>query len=190
MKRFFSIIIMNVVVVLSINAQNLCSTPKFMGIPIDGTKTKMIEQLQSKGFNYDKNKDCLKGRFNGRKVKLWIQSQNDNVWGVKVQYYKTFWEDKMAKRYNDLFDDLWNRGKYEYVSGQKLGFREKVSVNSEGQATIGYSSEPIPSRETPKAVFKSNDGTIVRIALKGRCKIYVYLYYENPNNKPEYEGDL
>ncbi len=179
---------MSVVVVLSINAQNLCSTPKFMGVPIDGTKTEMIEQLQSKGFDYNCHKDCLDGEFNGRKVKLWIKSQNDKVWGIKVQYYKTFWN--IEDKYNALYDWFSNGGKYMYVSGQKIGYKEKVSVDSDGQATVGYSSEPLSSQETPKAVFEAKDGTIVRIALKDGFMDYLYLYYENTNNRTEYEGDL
>ena len=43
---------------------------KFLGIPIDGTKSEMIAKLKGKGFtqvNYDQN-IILEGEFNGREV--------------------------------------------------------------------------------------------------------------------------
>ena len=36
---------------------------KFMGIPIDGTKTAMIQKLKAKGFTYNAKMDRLEGEF-------------------------------------------------------------------------------------------------------------------------------
>ncbi len=34
---------------------------KFLGIPVDGTKSAMIQKLKAKGFTYDATKDVLRG---------------------------------------------------------------------------------------------------------------------------------
>ena len=47
---------------------------KFLGIPIDGTKSEMIAKLKGKGFtqvNYDQN-IILEGEFNGREVYIFV----------------------------------------------------------------------------------------------------------------------
>ena len=59
-------------------AQN--DVTKFMGIPIDGTKNKMIKQLQSKGFKLvNKKLGILKGEFNGRDSEIYIITNRNKV---------------------------------------------------------------------------------------------------------------
>lgn len=53
------------------NAQTRYIT-KFLGIPVDGTKTAMIQKLKQKGFTYNSYLDCLQGEFNGRDVNLFL----------------------------------------------------------------------------------------------------------------------
>lgn len=53
---------------------------KFLGIPVDGSKTSMIQKLKQKGFTYNSYADCLTGEFNGRKVNLFVATNNNKVW--------------------------------------------------------------------------------------------------------------
>lgn len=53
---------------------------KFLGIPVDGTKTEMIQKLKAKGFTYNQRLDCLEGEFNGREVKIFVVTNNNKVY--------------------------------------------------------------------------------------------------------------
>ena len=48
---------------------------QFLGIPVDGTKTEMVQKLKAKGFKYNSTYDWLEGEFNGREVVLLIATQ-------------------------------------------------------------------------------------------------------------------
>ena len=63
---------------LSLSAQN--EATKFLGIPVDGTKSAMIQKLQAKGFRYNSTLDRLNGEFNGTDVSLSILTNNKKVW--------------------------------------------------------------------------------------------------------------
>ena len=53
-----------------VNAQE--EVTKFLGIPVDGFKPEMINKLKSRGFQFDKQLDCLTGEFNGYDVLISI----------------------------------------------------------------------------------------------------------------------
>ena len=57
---------------LSLNAQEL--VVKFLGFPVDGSKSDMISNLKQKGFTYDKEYDLLDGYFNGDHVHVYIST--------------------------------------------------------------------------------------------------------------------
>ena len=50
---------------------------KFLGIPVDGSKADMIEQLKAKGYEYDSSHDWLFGEFNGRQVVMIVATNNN-----------------------------------------------------------------------------------------------------------------
>lgn len=62
-------------------AQNKDVT-KFLGIPVDGTKTEMKQKLIAKGFVPKKlgNNEWLEGEFNGCNVRAFIVTNNNKVW--------------------------------------------------------------------------------------------------------------
>lgn len=58
---------------------------KFLGIPVDGTKSEMTQKLKAKGFKanaYDK--DVLEGQFNGGSVNVYIVTNRDKVCRIMV----------------------------------------------------------------------------------------------------------
>ena len=72
MKRLFALVAL---CLLSIVAFAQKDVTKFLGIPVDGTKTQMIQKLKAKGFVYNQQKDILKGEFNGEQVEISVQTQ-------------------------------------------------------------------------------------------------------------------
>lgn len=75
---------------------------EFLGIPVDGTKQQMIENLKVKGFVYDSQKDVLSGEFNGEEVFIQVQTQGNKVWRLAV-IDKSFRNETQIKiRFNNL----------------------------------------------------------------------------------------
>ena len=98
--------------VLSVALYAQQEVTKFMGIPVDGTKSEMITKLKAKGFTWYPAKDCLTGLFNGRKVTLYIYVNGDKVWRVAVLYADEMDNINTINTYNHLLSLFENNGKY------------------------------------------------------------------------------
>ena len=72
---------------------------KFLGIPVDGFKSEMIEKLKEKGF-VPTYSDFLEGEFNGTNVEVLAISSLKKTYLLKVQGYV------IALRHNILKDVL------------------------------------------------------------------------------------
>lgn len=92
------------------NAQN--DVTKFLGIPIDGFKSEMIQKLKAKGFQYDKQMDCLTGEFNGYNVILGVVTNNNKVWRIVIQDATSTDEANIKIRFNKLCRQFLNNKKY------------------------------------------------------------------------------
>ena len=59
---------------------------KFLGIPVDGYKSEMIQKLRDKGYTYSNNggEDVLTGEFNGTDVNIYIGTSNNKVWRIYI----------------------------------------------------------------------------------------------------------
>lgn len=101
MKRFFIFIALALALVNVSYAQEDVTT--FMGIPIDGTKNKMINQLQLKGFTIiDRNKGCLEGEFNGRDSYIYILTNRNKVYRICVVDKYASGEQQIILRFNRI----------------------------------------------------------------------------------------
>lgn len=89
---------------------------KFLGIPVDGTKSEMRQKLIKKGFKYDAKKDYLTGKFNGRNVHLYIGTNNNKVYRIMVTDADYINEAQIKIRYNNLVNQFLNNDKYLPVS--------------------------------------------------------------------------
>lgn len=98
--------------VLSVALYAQQEVTKFMGIPVDGTKSEMIAKLKAKGFTWYPAKDCFTGLFNGRKVTLYIYVNGDKVWRVAVLYADEMDNINTINTYNHLLSLFENNGKY------------------------------------------------------------------------------
>lgn len=89
---------------------------KFLGIPVDGTKSEMRQKLIKKGFKYDAKKDYLTGEFNGRKVHIFIVTNNNKVYRIGVADADDVNEAQIKIRYNSLVNQFLNNDRYLPIS--------------------------------------------------------------------------
>ena len=75
---------------------------KFLGIPVDGLKSEMIKKLQAKGYVYNREKDYLKGEFNGVDVMIRVVTNNNKVWRILLMDENNIDESSIKIRFNNL----------------------------------------------------------------------------------------
>jgi hypothetical protein len=85
---------------------------RFLGIPVDGSKSEMIQKLKAKGYRYNSTLDCLEGEFNGRQVYLSIVTNNNKVWRIAVIDVNDTDETNIKIRFNNLCQQFKNNEKY------------------------------------------------------------------------------
>ena len=103
---------------------------KFLGIPVDGTKSAMIQKLKAKGFTYNQRRDCLEGEFNGRTVYLHVVTNNNKVYRIMVKDAYGVDESAIRIRFNTLCRQFENNGKYipaQFSKSQEIEENEDIS---------------------------------------------------------------
>ncbi len=115
---------------------------KFLGIPVDGTKSEMVRQLKSKGFYRSSMKDALVGEFNGRDVYVSVVTNNNKVYRIAVIDVNENDEADIKIRFNTLVSQFANNPKYAGSEDQKIPDEEDISyemsVNSKRYEAIFY----------------------------------------------------
>ena len=115
MKRLLSFIIGILIMCSTVFGQSE-GTLKFLGIPVDGSKSEMVATLKSKGFRYDSNSDFLIGDFNGRESHIGIVENHGKVYRVVVFDANTYDAGQIKIRFNNLIHQFENsNGKYYYI---------------------------------------------------------------------------
>lgn len=113
MKRVSTILL---AALLAQSAFSLTDVPvTFLGIPVDGTKSAMIDSLKNKGFAYaktDMEYEFLSGVLNGKDVTLTIHTTMGKVDEVNVFYTNPLSSSRIRIEYNNLLLQLKNNGKY------------------------------------------------------------------------------
>ena len=102
---------------------------KFLGIPIDGTKSEMIAKLKGKGFtqvNYDQN-IILEGEFNGREVYIFVVTNNRKVYRIMVADKNRISETDIKIRFNILCQQFSNNDKYLSLGDHTIPENEDIS---------------------------------------------------------------
>lgn len=102
------------VIALCINAQK--DVTKFLGIPVDGSKSDMVQKLKAKGFRTNPyNEDMLDGKFNGVDVNVFIATNKDKVCRIMVCDANSVDERSIQIRFNKLCHQFENNSKYVTV---------------------------------------------------------------------------
>lgn len=115
--------------VTTLFAQN--DVTKFLGIPVDGSKSEMIQKLKAKGFQYDSELDCLKGEFNGRDSYISVVTNNDKVYRIMVRDAMASDETNIRIRFNTLCRQFENNKKYQSVSSESYIIPEDDNISYE-----------------------------------------------------------
>lgn len=102
-----------VLFVLSASVYAQKDVTRFLGIPIDGSKSEMIRKLKAKGFEKDSYiEDCLTGEFNGTDVKVSVVTNGNKVYRVFVADATPRSEGDIIIRFNRLCRQFKENGKY------------------------------------------------------------------------------
>ncbi len=144
-KSIFTLLLFLIAIVTF--GQNSNSGPlKFLGIPIDGTKTKFVSKLKSKGFTYNSLLKNYEGQFNGKTVDVYIHTNHNIVDRVYVAFPCTTKEDVRVD-FNKLLNQLKDNRKYrsfwvnnEIPEDEDISY--EISVNNKRyQAIFSYFDE-------------------------------------------------
>lgn len=178
MKKFISLITM-IVLAAGLYAQK--DVTKFLDIPVDGTKSAMIQKLKTKGFTYNQKYDLLEGEFNGEKVLIRVQTNNNKVWRIAVVDQTSRNEAQIRIRFNNLLSQFENNSKYASYQSNAM-----IEENED----IGYGITVKKKQYEADFVQKQADGSInvnnvvwFTINDISYDEYSITLYYENGNNQ-------
>jgi hypothetical protein len=179
MKKILSVAFL---LMLSVALHAQKEVTKFLGIPVDGSKSSMIQKLKNKGFVYDPSADYLKGEFNGQQVDVFIATNNNKVYRIMVCDKNTYDEGQIKIRYNTLCRQFANNQKYVPISAEELSDRENISYEmtvhkKKYQAT--YVQFPADDDLTKRLVWFTIS--------KFNGEYYIIMYYDNEFNRAQGE---
>lgn len=199
MTRFmFSLLI----TLMTLTAYSQKDVTKFLGIPVDGTKTQMIQKLKAKGFVCKSWKEgTLAGKFNGQDVNLHIVTNDNKVWRIVVEE-KTPWNETDIKiRYNKLCQQFENNSKYipysynQYIPDGEYLYLNLLTNRKRYQATF-FQKSSLSNEELFKTNPTMTSAQIAELAHKiSKNKLvwftiselagdfYIFIYYDNTYNQ-------
>lgn len=122
--------LLTIVLLLTLTAATYAQkdVTKFLGIPVDGTKSAMIQKLKAKGFTYNSENGWLEGEFNGMDVTLSVVTNNNMVWRIMVRDARLSSETDIKIRFNELCRQFERNKKYiSPDESQVLSEEEKIS---------------------------------------------------------------
>lgn len=143
---------------MSAHAQN--DVTKFLGIPVDGTKSEMIRQLKAKGYSYDQYNDRLTGEFNGTKVEIYVATTNNKVCRIMVCDANYADERSIQIRFNRLCDQFKNNSKYVSLGDYSIPDDEDISYEisvhkKRYEATFYQMPNKEPLQEETQSILSS-----------------------------------
>lgn len=136
------LLILSLFINVSVFAQT--DVTKFLGIPVDGPKSKMVKALKAKGFkqNYIGDNEYFSGRFNGMDVHVYISLESGKVSRLMVCDENTMSEGDIKIRFNRLCQQFKDNGKYLYLDDFIISDDEDISyemtVNNKRYEALFY----------------------------------------------------
>ena len=117
---------------ISIFSMAQTDVTKFLGIPVDGSKSEMIRKLKTKGFKQSPDAaDVFIGKFNGMDVNVYIVTNNDKVCRIMVCDANTMDEASIRIRFNILCEQFKNNSKYCSLSEEDPKLKEDENISYE-----------------------------------------------------------
>ena len=141
MKKTISGIILALISVCAAYAQK--DVTHFLGIPIDGSKSAMIQKLKVKGFKANPyNKDVLEGEFNGMDVNVHVVTNGVKVWRIMLCDANFVDERSIQIRFNNLCRQFEKNPKYmsmgDYVIPDDEDIAYGITVKNKRYEAIYY----------------------------------------------------
>ena len=178
MKKLLVLILMSM---LSVGVYAQKEVTKFLGIPVDGTRTSMIQKLRAKGFTVNREKDdILDGKFNGEDVNIAILTQNDKVWRALVTDNNNRNEVQVKMRFNQIVSQFENNGNYYEPSND-----QSIPDNENVKDGIKSSNKQYQAFFIQKGTT-SDDKRLVWIEIMTNGDGYnIVMFYENGYNRAD-----
>ena len=152
---------------------------KFLGIPIDGSKTQMIHRLKEKGFQNDPSTDALVGEFNGAKVNVYVVTNNNKVCRIMLCDDNCTDERSIQIRFNRLCEQFANNPKY-------VSFQQDYKIPEDED----LSYEITVHKKRYEAVFYQVSATSGALAIREKIQpILLSKYTEEQLANPTQEID-
>ena len=123
MKKLFVFLLL----LISMTATAQKDVTKFLGIPVDGSKTTMIQKLKAKGFVYNQKNDILTGQFNDYDVIISVVTNNNKVSRIVVADKNEVDESNIKIRFNKLCGQFERNKKYVSTEDQRIPDDEDIS---------------------------------------------------------------
>ena len=137
MKKLLSITML-LISSLFIYAQQ--DVTKFLGIPVDGSKSEMIQKLKAKGYTSSPlDKDVLVGEFNGADVNIHVVTNNNKVYRIMICDV-----NNIDERFNRLCEQFVNNSKYsslpleEYMIPDDEDISYEITVHKKRYEAVFY----------------------------------------------------
>lgn len=182
MKKILSLAFL-LMLSLSVFAQR--QVTKFLGIPVDGSRTAMIQKLKAKGFRYYSDIDILEGKFNGMNVLIYVHTNNNKVWRIIVLYKDGFNKEQIKTQYNRLINQFANNPRYKVLDAEELtdedDIYQEVSINKKQYYAEFYQLPDDENIENRSVWFTFNENP------NNPEEYCIAIYYENNYN--EANGD-
>ncbi|WP_298073054.1 hypothetical protein [uncultured Bacteroides sp.] len=101
---------------------------KFMGIPVDGFKSEMIQKLKEKGFvSSASDKNILEGEFNGAQVNVHVVTNNNKVYRIMLCDAHQMEETDIRIRFNNLCQQFKNNSNYVSFGDYEIADDEDIA---------------------------------------------------------------
>ena len=118
---------------------------KFLGIPVDGSKSEMIQKLKAKGYTSSPlDKDVLVGEFNGADVNIHVVTNNNKVYRIMICDVNNIDERAIQIRFNRLCEQFVNNSKYsslpleEYIIPDDEDISYEITVHKKRYEAVFY----------------------------------------------------
>ena len=116
---------------------------KFLGIPVDGSKSEMIQKLKTKGYTSSQhNKGILVGEFNGMNVNIHVVTNNNKVYRIMACDVNSIDKGEIKIRFNRLCEQFKINSKYlslkDYTIPDDEDISYEMTVNSKKYEAVFY----------------------------------------------------
>lgn len=146
----------------------------FLGIPVDGTKSEMIEKLKEKGFVCSAySDDILQGEFNGEEVEIKVLTVNNRVWRIALRDKYSRSEQQIKIRYNKLCEQFSNNKRYTSYNKAYTSFFQNLL----SKTLIPYLSST-PSKDSSYVIPYDED---ISYEMSVNEKVYQAIFCQNPD---------